>query len=197
MSSYTDEDQFDSITNDNYHSIKQYYTELLKQDIQQQQRQQQKAQLSVYNDDNNSNSISTNENELIKDEISNLDFTALQIKSNDNINNHALNILGMTGYLVPNSEKNKKPIKASMKLLRYSDKIDTINSIEEQTNGPIQYDNKERYNNKSCRKQFLLSFSINHWSELVSKELTILRFYNRSHILQPIMKLFFRLIKST
>jgi hypothetical protein len=56
MSSYTDEDKFDSITNDNYPSIKQYYTESPKQDIRQQQRQQQKARLSVYND-NNSNSI--------------------------------------------------------------------------------------------------------------------------------------------
>ena len=74
---------------------------------------------------------------MIKDEISDLDFTALQIKANDNINNHVLDILGKTGYLVPSSEKNKQPIKANMKLLRYSDKIDTIDSIEEQTNGPI------------------------------------------------------------
>ena len=74
---------------------------------------------------------------MIKDEISDLDFTALQIKSNDNINNHVLDILGKTGYLVPSIEKNKQPIKANMKLLRYSDKIDTMDSIEEQTNGPI------------------------------------------------------------
>ena len=105
MSSYTDEDKFDPITNDNYPSIKQYYTESPKQDIQQQQRQQQKARLSAYND-NNSNSISSNENELIKDEISDLDFTALKIKPSDNINNHVLDILGKTGYLVPSNEKN-------------------------------------------------------------------------------------------
>lgn len=84
-----------------------------------------------------------------------------------------------------------------MKLLSYSDKIDTIDSIEEQTNGPIRCDNKERYNKKSYRKQFLLCFSIHHWSELMPKELNRLRSYNRSHIFQPIMKLFFRLSKGT
>jgi hypothetical protein len=81
---------------------------------------------------------------LIKDEISDLNFTALQVIHNDNINNHALDMLGKIRYLVPSSEKNKQQIKTNMKLLRYTAKIDIMESIEEQTNGPIRYDNKER-----------------------------------------------------